>query len=244
MNKRSCTAAIAQVAAHGLIAKACQIRKQYVGFLLKTVKHVCGLHIKGQCDFGEDMHSVCSEPYYYESIYYFEHKPSVFVVDSCGRCCQDIEVHDDSTDKVWKCSSKCKPLTECEVNAILDFKSDFDRPMCELLPILLACDDGCPNTHYSKVVYETDDCGEIDVPRKGHSLLCFLDSNCKSSQNKRSRTAAIAQVAAHLPTWTRTVIVHVYHVHIVCGYGMLTSSNESETITNFFYIRVYIYSHN
>ena len=141
------------------------------------------------------MHSVRSEPYYYESIYYFEHKHSVFVVDSCGRSCQDIEVHNGSTDKVWKCSSKCKPLTECEVNTILDFESDFDRPMCELLPILLACDDDCPNTH------------------------------C-------------------LPTWTWTVIVHVYHVHIVCGYGMLTSSNESETITNFFYIRVYIYSHN
>ena len=93
------------------------------------------------------------------------------MVDSCGRCCQDIEVHDDSTDKVWKCSSKCKPLTECEVNTILDFKSDFDGPMCELLPILLACDDGCPNTHYSKVVRETDDCGETDMPRKGHSLL-------------------------------------------------------------------------
>ena len=27
-----------------------------------------------------------------ESIYYFEHKPSVFVVDSCGRCCQDIKI--------------------------------------------------------------------------------------------------------------------------------------------------------
>ena len=62
--------------------------------------------------------------------------------------------------------------------------------------------------------------------------------------NKCSRTAAIAQVAAHLPTWTRTVIVHVYHVHIVCGYGMLTSYNKSETITNFFYVWVYIYSHN
>ena len=129
MNKSSRTAAIAQIAAHRLIAKALQICKQYVGLLLKTVKHVCGLHIKGQCDFGEGLHSVCSEPYYYESIYYFEHKPSIFVVDSCGRCCQDIEVHDDSTDKVWKCSSKCKPLTECEVNAILDFKSDFDSPM-------------------------------------------------------------------------------------------------------------------
>ena len=110
MNKCSRTAAIAQVAAHRLIAKALQIRKQYVGLLLKTVKQVCGLHIKGQCDFGEGLHSVRSEPYYYEFIYYFEHKRSVFVVDSCGKCCQDIEVHDDSTDKVWKCSSKCKPL--------------------------------------------------------------------------------------------------------------------------------------
>ena len=136
MNKRSRTAAIAQVAAHRLIAKALQIRKQYVGLLLKTVKHVCGLHIKGQCDFGEGLHSVCSEPYYYKSIYYFEHKRSVFVVDSYGKCCQDIEVHDDSTDKVWKCSSKCKPLTECEVNTILVFKSDFDAPMCELLQSL------------------------------------------------------------------------------------------------------------
>ena len=81
---------------------------------------------------------------------------------------------------IWKCSSKCKPLTEYEVNAILDFKSGFDRQMCELLPILLACDDSCPYTHYGKVVHETDDCGETDVPRKGHSLLCFVDSNCKS----------------------------------------------------------------
>ena len=47
INKCSHMAAIAQVAAHKLIAKALQIRKQYVGLLLKTVKHVCGLHIKG-----------------------------------------------------------------------------------------------------------------------------------------------------------------------------------------------------
>ena len=67
MNKCSRTAAIAQVAAHTLIAKALLIRKQYVGLLLKMVKHVCGLHIKGQCDFGDSLHSVRSEPYYYES---------------------------------------------------------------------------------------------------------------------------------------------------------------------------------
>ena len=39
MNERR-TAAIAQVAAHRLIAKALQIRKQYVWLLLKTVKRV------------------------------------------------------------------------------------------------------------------------------------------------------------------------------------------------------------
>ena len=116
------------------------------------------------------------------------------MVDSCGRCCQDIEVHNDSTNKVWKCSSKCKSLTECEVITIHDFKSDFDRPMCELLPILLARNDDCRNTHYSKVVPETDDCGETDVPHKGHSLLCFVDSNCKS------KLRILRSASAHYPT--------------------------------------------
>ena len=161
---------------------------------------MCGLHIKGQCDFGEGLHSVRSEPYYYEYICYSEHKRSVFLVDSCGRCCQDIEVHNDSTDKVWKCSSKCKLLTEYEVNTILDFKSDFDRPMCELLPILLAYDDGCPNTHYSKVVH---DCSETDVPCKGHSLLYFVDSNCKSKL--RILRSAFA-LRSFLHTYTLLVI--------------------------------------
>ena len=41
----------------------------------------------------------------------------------------------------------------------------------------------------------------------------------------------------HLSTLTRSMIVHVYNVHIVCGYGMLTSSNESKTITNMLYVQ-------
>ena len=122
------------------------------------------------------MHSTRSEPNN------FEHRPSVLVVDSCGRCRHDNEVH-ESTDKVvhtWKCSSKCKPLTEFEVNTILDLKSEFEKPMSELLPILSSCDDGCPNTHYGRVVHETDESGESNVPRKGHSMLCFIDSDFKS----------------------------------------------------------------
>ena len=38
-----------------------------------------------------------------------------------------------------------------------NFKSKFEKPMLELLPILSSCDDGCPNTHYGKVVHETDE---------------------------------------------------------------------------------------
>ena len=76
------------------------------------------------------------------------------------------------------------------MNTIPDFKSDFDRPMCELLPIILVCDEGCPNTHYSKVVHDTDDCGETDVPRQGHSFLCFVDSKCKSKLRILRSTSA------------------------------------------------------
>ena len=64
--------------------------KQHIGVLLKAVRNVCGLDIQEQCDFGESfgesLHSARSEPYYYESAYNFEHRPSVLVVDSYGRC--------------------------------------------------------------------------------------------------------------------------------------------------------------
>ena len=32
------------------------------------------------------MHSVLSEPYYYESAYDFDFEPGVMVADSCGQC--------------------------------------------------------------------------------------------------------------------------------------------------------------
>ena len=38
-----------------------------------------------------------------------------------------------------------------------NFKSKFEKPMLELLPILSSCDGGYPNTHYGKVVHETDE---------------------------------------------------------------------------------------
>jgi len=56
--------AIAQIATHRLIAKAMQMRKQYVGVLLKTVKRVYALVIKERNDFGMGLHSASITPYY------------------------------------------------------------------------------------------------------------------------------------------------------------------------------------
>ena len=44
--KRSRRTAIAQVAAHRLIIKAMQLRKQHIGVLLKAVRNVCVLTVQ------------------------------------------------------------------------------------------------------------------------------------------------------------------------------------------------------
>ena len=57
-----------------------------------------------------------------------------------------------------------------------------------------------------KVVHETDDCRETDVPWKGHSLLCFVDSNCKS------KLRILRSASAHYPT-LRSFFHAVYVAH-------------------------------
>ena len=79
-SKWCCRQTIALLAAQRLVNRDIQLCKQYVGALLKTVKKICELDIKTHHDFGEGVHSVSSEPYYYE----FE--PGVMVTDSCGQC--------------------------------------------------------------------------------------------------------------------------------------------------------------
>ena len=54
-------------------------------------------------------------------------------IDECGQyrpeCevseqeCEVSEQEGDSIPRTWKCSSKCKPLTDKEIGVILDFKS-------------------------------------------------------------------------------------------------------------------------
>ena len=154
-----------------------QLRKQYVGALLKAVKKICELDIKTHHDFGEGMHSVSSEPYYYESAYDFDFQPGVMVADSCGQCYyKDMKYVSGKTGGTWKCTAKCKALTQFEVDTVLEFKSYFEKSLHDVMSLLSMCDDDCPYTHHSKIC----DVNESDVQRKGHSVLCYDGSECKS----------------------------------------------------------------
>ena len=104
-------------------------------------------------------------------------RPAVLTIDKSGIC----------IPHTWKCSSKCKPLTESEVSSILDLKSEFVNPIHELSRVLDNIDGGCPNYHYSKPL--SGQSREL----KGHSLLCYTGTECKS------RLRILRSAATHYP---------------------------------------------
>ena len=129
----------ALLAAQRLVNRGIQLRKQYVGASLKADKKICELDIKTHHDFGEGVHSVSSEPYYYESAYDFDFEPGVMVADSCGQCYyKDMKYVSGKTGGTWKCTAKCKALTQFEVDTVLEFKSYFESH-CMMLCLCCPC---------------------------------------------------------------------------------------------------------
>ena len=174
MSKWRCRQTFALLASQRLVNRGIQLRKHYVSALLKAVKKICELDIN---DFGEGVHSVSSEPYYYESAYDFDFEPGVMVADSCGQCYyKDMKYVSGKTGGTWKCTAKCKALTQFEVDTVLEFKSYFEKSLHDVMSLLSMCDDDCPYIHHSKIC----DINESDVQRKGHSVLCYDGSECKS----------------------------------------------------------------
>ena len=121
MSKWHCRQTFALLAAQRLVNRGIQLRKLYVSALLKAIKKICELDIKTHHDFGEGVHSVRSEPYYYESAYDFDFEPGVMVADSCGQCYyKDMKYVSGKTGGTWKCTEKCKTLKQFEVDAVLE----------------------------------------------------------------------------------------------------------------------------
>ena len=67
--KRVTGKAVCSVAAKRLVTKALQVRKEHAGSLLKIVRTVQSMQIKGAEDFGEGCHTASTEPYFYDSAY-------------------------------------------------------------------------------------------------------------------------------------------------------------------------------
>ena len=83
------------------------------------------LDITTHHDFGEGVHSICSEPYYYESAYDFDFEPGVMVADSCGQCYyKNMKYVSGKNGGTWKCTAKCKALKQFELDAVLHFESE------------------------------------------------------------------------------------------------------------------------
>ena len=164
--------AACSIAATRVVNKVLKIRKLHVGVLLKALRGISKLTIVGEGDFGEGIHTVHNEPFFYEAAYNHVSRPRVMCLDSCGRYRPGDKV-DELVPTKWGCSDKCKPLTASEVNVIHDFKSSFDQPVSEVRKLLDSCDE-CPNSHYHKIAVNDV------VPLKGHSFMCYTGTECKS----------------------------------------------------------------
>ena len=118
--------AVCSVAAKKLVTKALQVRKEHAGSLLKVVKTVQSIQIKGAEDFGEGCHTVSTEPYFYDSAYEPLKRDYALPIDEYGKCVLANEItDDDKTTKrsskpkpmKWACTIECKKLNDDEVRA-------------------------------------------------------------------------------------------------------------------------------
>ena len=75
------------------------------------------------------------------------------VADSCGQCYNnDMKYVSGKTGGTWKCTEKCKALTQFEVDTVHEFKSYFEKSLRDVMSLLSMCDEDCPYTHHSKFV--------------------------------------------------------------------------------------------
>ena len=174
---RVLTRTVCRLAARKLLNKSLQMRKENVGFLLKSIRSIKSTQITQREDFGKGCHTMASEPYFYDSSYQYVKRNSPIPINEDGQCLIVNEIYTDkeNTPQKWECSSECKPITNVEVDSILTLKAAFENPIQEVRHALDTCDDGCPNGHYCKVTEFSS------VGLKGHPLVCSSNSGgCQS----------------------------------------------------------------
>ena len=113
------------------------------------------IQITGSEHFGVGCHTASSEPYFFDASYQHVKRDYALPIDENANCIVSLEIKTDSSEsgpKKLECSSECKSLTKTEVDAIVEIKEAFTKPMQHLRCACTTFDDGCPNGHYTKVV--------------------------------------------------------------------------------------------
>ena len=210
---------VGRLAVKRLVCKALQIRTNFAGVLLTSIKHVRTIPLKDEKDFGKGCHTCSTEPYFYEAAYLHVRQSPIPVNEKGeGVVAKEVPLKEGSnTDvvkgappkgnplsdsgevsgnsspqcKKWECSKQCKPLTDFEVNTIVCFRTAFELSLEEVRKALAECDMGCPFGHYTKYV----DCSVVDL--KGHPIVCYTGDYCTS--NLRILRAA----STHFPVLRR-----------------------------------------
>ena len=90
--------AVRSVAAKRLVTKALQVCIEHAGSLLKIVRTIQSMHIKGAEDFGEGCHTASTEPYFYDSAYEPVKTDYALPIDKCGKCLLASEITVDKMD--------------------------------------------------------------------------------------------------------------------------------------------------
>jgi len=87
-----------RLAAKNLVHKILSLHKQNAGNFLKHVREVTSLNINNKMDFGKPLHSVHSEPFYYETAYLYCFQPTRLIIDK--KCLSVQNVVPDSDEFV------------------------------------------------------------------------------------------------------------------------------------------------
>ena len=148
MSKSTCSTAATNMVATKLLGKVLLLRKAQAGALLKELRSICKMEISSKKQFGDGIHTKQSEPFFYESAYIHDNRPRTLYVDSNGLC-RSEEESGEEYPRSWKCGNQCKPLSETNVDIILNFKSGLSgESVREVRKLLDKCND-CSNGRYT-----------------------------------------------------------------------------------------------
>ena len=156
------------------------------------------------------MHSVHSEPYYYDTAYLHCFQPTRLRIDKANLCFYTENMMPNSESFVCSapipldaqgvahisegsmCSYTCCTVSDDDVKVIIDLKRAFENPITQIREELQNIDHGCPHVHHVKPRRMDDWLACTEISKLGHPLPC-------SSGMCNSKLRVLRAASVHYP---------------------------------------------